>query len=74
MSEFRVLELLQEIKGLIIGTPKSDRWMNINEASKYCGVSSQTLRRNVKDNKLKASSKIGKMLFKEAELENWLNG
>ena len=74
MSEYRVLELLQEIKGLITGTPKDDRWMNINEASKYCGVSSQTLRRNVKDNKLKSSSQIGKMLFKKADLEAWLNG
>ena len=71
--EYRIVELLKEIKGLIIGQPKADRWMGIKDASEYCSVSRQTLRRNIKSNKLKASSRLGKMLFKESELENWLD-
>ena len=47
---------LQEIKSLIMGKPKQERWIGINEASKYAGCSSQTLRRNIKSQKLKASS------------------
>tara|TARA_Y100001970_G_C13445354_1_gene467741 strand:- start:140 stop:361 length:222 start_codon:yes stop_codon:yes gene_type:complete len=72
--EYRVIELLQEIKSLIVGKPKKEKWMGIQEASRYCDISIQTLRRNIKSGSLKASSTTGKLLFKESELEKWLNG
>ena len=72
--EYRVIELLQELKSIMLGSKKDDSWMDINKASKYCDVSCATLRRNVKANKLVASNKLGKMLFKESDLEQWLNG
>ena len=74
MTEYRIVELLQEIKGLIIGKPKSDKWLDINKASEYVSVSPSTLRRNVKEGKLLASNRLGKLLFKVSELEQWLNG
>ena len=58
---------------MIIGQPKEEKWMDINKASKYCDVSAQTLRRNVKTERLKASQETGKMLFKKSDLESWLN-
>ena len=72
--EYRIVELLKEIKGLLVGQEKSDKWIDIKEASEYCSVSTQTLRRNIKSNKLKASNALGKLLFKESELESWLCG
>ena len=72
--EYRVIELLQELKSIMLGKKKQEQWMDINKASKYCDVSCATLRRNVKANKLNASQQTGKMLFKESELEQWLNG
>jgi len=72
--DYRVMELLQEIKTMIMGNQIQDKWMDINKASKYCDVSCATLRRNVKSNKLVASQVNGKMLFKKSELESWLNG
>ena len=72
--EYRVIELLQELKAIMLGNKKDDSWMDINKASKYCDVSCATLRRNVKANKLVASQETGKMLFKKSELEQWLNG
>ena len=74
MTEYRVMELLHEIKTMIMGNQIQDKWMDINKASKYCDVSCATLRRNVKANKLVASQETGKMLFKKSELEQWLNG
>ena len=44
--EYRIVELLKEIKSLITGN-KDDKWMDINEASKYCSCHPSTLRRNV---------------------------
>ena len=72
--EIRVIELLEEIKTMIMGNQIQDKWMGINKASKYCDVSCATLRRNVKAQKLVASQETGKMLFKKSELEQWLNG
>ena len=71
--EYRIVELLKEIKSLITGN-KQDKWMNINEASKYCSVHPSTLRRNIASGQLKASKKLAKTLLKQSELEAWLNG
>tara|TARA_Y100000034_G_scaffold76017_1_gene91302 strand:- start:217 stop:441 length:225 start_codon:yes stop_codon:yes gene_type:complete len=73
MSEIRIIEILNEIKELLIKKESTDKWMNIHDASKYASVSPATLRRNIKNNNLKASNKLGKLLFKRSELENWLN-
>ena len=72
LHDTRVVELLREIKTLLTGEPYTDRWMDINEASKYCSVHPSTLRRNVKNDNLSASNRIGKTLFKASELEIWL--
>ena len=49
--EYRIVELLKEIKGLLVGQEKKDRWVDINQASEYCSVSPTTLRRNVERGK-----------------------
>ena len=74
MTEYRIMEMFEEIKSLIIGKPKEEKWIGVNEASEYCGVSTATLRRHVSDNKLSASTQTGKLLFKKSDLEDWLNG
>ena len=71
--ELRVIELLKEIKSMLTGNT-NDKWLDINQASEYCSVHPSTLRRNVANGSLKASDKLGKKLFKQSELENWLNG
>jgi len=73
-QEKRIMSLLGEIKGLLEGKQKEDRWLNIKEACEYSNVSTATIRRNIKSNKLKASNTLGKLLFKESELESWLCG
>ena len=49
--EYRIVELLKEIKGLLVGQEKTDKWIDIKEASEYCSVSPTTLRRNVERGK-----------------------
>ena len=70
--ELRLLELLQEIKSLITNKPKSDNWLDITAAAKYCSVSRSTLRRHISQGSLSASNKTGKTLFKLSSLEAWL--
>ena len=68
-----IIERLDRIEDTL-SNQLQDKWLNIKEASEYCGVSTATLRRNVKSNKIKASKSTGKMLFKASELEQWLKG
>ncbi len=70
----RILELLREIKDLIQGKEKSNRWMDIKKTSDYTAVSRSTIRRAVQNGSLKASNTTGKLLFKVSDVERWLNG
>ena len=68
----RVIELLNDIK-VLINDKKADRWINIDEVSRYTSVSNSTIRRAVKKGKLKASQSTGKLLFKLSNVDRWLN-
>ena len=73
MTEYRIMEMLKDIKNLITNKSKEDKWLDINQASNYTNLSKSTIRRYVKMNKLKASNKLGKTLFRKSELENFLD-
>ena len=73
MTEYRIIEMLKDIKNLITNKSKDDKWLDINQASNYTNLSKSTIRRYVKMNKLKASNKLGKTLFRKSELENFLD-
>jgi len=73
MTEYRIMEMLKDIKNLITNKSKDDKWLDINQASNYTNLSKSTIRRYVKMNKLKASNKLGKTLFRKSELENFLD-
>jgi|TARA_B110000116_G_scaffold267597_1_gene280157 excisionase family DNA binding protein len=68
----RVIELLNDIKALVQGK-STNRWMDIKETSQHTAVSSSTIRRAVKRGELQASHRTGKLLFRIADVERWLN-
>ena len=72
--EYRVVELLKEIKSLITSKPKPEKGLDLNQAADYSNCSKSTLRRNIKNGSLSASNTTGKYLFTRSALENWLNG
>ena len=72
--EYRIVELLKEIKNLITNKPKPETWLDLNQAADYSNCSKTTLRRNIKSNSLVASNTTGKYLIKRSSLEQWLNG
>ena len=73
-NNIRVIELLKDIKSLINNKNTEDKWLDINQASKYTSLSPSTLRRGIYNGSLKASERLGKRLIKQSELENWLDG
>ena len=71
--EIRTIELLNEIKSLILGKV-NERWLTIKQVCQYSSVSESTVRRAIRKGTLKASNSTGKLLFKVSSVERWLNG
>ena len=69
--EIRIVELLNEIKTLILGKV-NERWLTLKEVSEYTSVSESTIRRAIKKGVLKASDKTGRLLFKVSDVDRWL--
>ena len=50
-----------------------DKWINIEEAANYLGVSKDTIRNWIKKNNDIPAHKIGKLWkFKKTELDDWI--
>ena len=73
-QQYRVVQLLQEIKSLLLGKKSVDKWLNIKEASEYANLSASSLRRAISSKELPASKTLNKVLVKQSNLETWLNG
>ena len=72
LMEIRMIELLNEIKSLILGKV-NDRWLTLREVSEYASVSESTIRRARKRGVLKSSDATGRLLFKVSSVDKWLN-
>jgi excisionase family DNA binding protein len=68
-----LMEWLDRIEKKIDGNP-SNRYLDIIEASSFTSLSVSTLRRYISKGELKCSRKLGKILFKESDIDRWLKG
>ena len=71
--EIRLIELLDEIKTLILGKV-NERWLTLKEVSDYASISESTIRRAIVKGDLKSSKVTGRLLFKVSSVDRWLNG
>jgi excisionase family DNA binding protein len=69
----QITEQLARIEKKIDGSP-FHRFLDITEASVYTSLSVSTLRRYISKGELKCSRKLGKILFKESDIDRWLKG
>jgi len=51
-----------------------DKWLTLKDVSEYSSLSDSTIRRAIRRGVLKASTAMGKYLFKLSSVERWLNG
>ena len=70
--EYRVIELLKEIKAILQGKSASDKWMDISQVCEYSSLSRSSVRRSCANGRLKHSKSHGKLLFKKSDVERWL--
>ena len=52
----------------------SNKFLSITEVAKLTSLSPSTLRRAIAKGELKCSRKLGKLLFLESDVRNWING
>ena len=73
MTEYRLLEQIQDIKELI-GCSKAKKLMTIKDVADYTCLSVTTIRRAVRMGGLKVMRTKGKLLFRISDVNRWLNG
>jgi|TARA_B100002003_G_C13621655_1_gene318836 predicted DNA-binding transcriptional regulator AlpA len=69
----QIINLLQEIK-MELKNKKNNTWMDIKKVCEITTLSASTVRRAVNRGKLKCSKKLGKLLFMESDVRQWING
>ena len=68
-----IREQLERIEKKLDGNFKN-QFLSINQVSKLTSLSTSTIRRAIKRGQLKCSKKLGKLLFLESDVRNWIKG
>ena len=68
-----IIEQLDRIEKKLDGNFKN-QFLSINQVSKLTSLSTSTIRRAIKRGQLKCSKKLGKLLFLESDVRNWIKG
>ena len=68
-----IKEQLERIEKKLDGNFKN-KFLSINEVSKLVSLSASTIRRAVARGELKCSRRLGKLLFQESNVRQWING
>ena len=68
-----IREQLERIEKKLDGT-FSNKYLSINQVSKFVSLSPSTIRRAVAKGELKCSRRQGKLLFQESAVRKWING
>ena len=68
----RIVELLKELKSIVLGKQPQDGWMDIGQVSEYSSMSRSSIRRGCQDGRLKYSDQHGKFLFRKSDVERWI--
>ena len=70
--EFKIIEQLDRIEKKLAGN-YTNKYLNIHQVSDLTSVSPSTIRRAIKRGELKCINKLGKLLFLEKDIRNWLS-
>ena len=57
-----------------IDNKKRKKYLSIADASELTNLSQSTIRRAIKAGSLKCKKRLGKILFLECDIDNWLGG
>ena len=69
---FKIIDQLDRIERKLAGK-YTNKYLNIHQVSDLTSVSPSTIRRAIKRGELKCINKLGKLLFLEKDVRNWLS-
>ena len=72
MEGYRIVELLKEIKAIVLGKQPKDGWMDIKQVADYSSMSRSSIFRSCKEGRLKYSDSHGKFLFRKEDVRRWV--
>ena len=72
MEGYRIVELLKEIKAIVLGKQPQDGWMDIGQVAEYSSMSRSSIRRSCQEGRLKYSDSHGKFLFRKEDVRRWV--
>ena len=73
MENYRIVEMLKELKDIVLGKQPEDGWMDIKQVAEYSSMSRSSIRRSCQDGRLQYSDQHGKFLFKKSDVERWIH-
>ncbi len=72
MEGYRIVELLKEIKAIVLGKQPKDGWMDIKQVAEYSSMSRSSIFRSCREGRLKYSDSHGKFLFRKEDVQRWV--
>ena len=72
MEGYRIVELLKEIKAIVLGKQPQDGYMDIGQVAEYSSMSRSSIRRSCQEGRLRYSDTQGKFLFLKSDVEQWI--
>ena len=69
---FKIIDQLDRIERKLAGK-YTNKYLDIHQVSDLTSVSASTIRRAIKRGELKCINKLGKLLFLEKDVRNWLS-
>ena len=68
-----IIERLDNIQK-ILDSKQTNKYLSIIQVADLTSLSASTIRRAVVKGQLKCSKRLGKLLFQESDVRNWLDG
>ena len=68
-----IIERLDNIQK-ILDSKQTNKYLSIIQVADLTSLSTSTIRRAVVKGQLKCSKRLGKLLFQESDVRNWLDG
>jgi len=74
MNQIELIQIVEQLERIEkkIDRKFSNRYLSINQVANLTSLSTSTIRRSLKRGQLKCSKKLGKLLFLESDIINWL--
>ena len=76
MTYYEIAPIIERLDNIqkILDSKQTNKYLSIIQVADLTSLSTSTIRRAVVKGQLKCSKRLGKLLFQESDVRNWLDG